>query len=308
MASPTAEYVLAAQQRVDQRPDDVDARVELVSALVSFRLAQGGQLTADELGPHFLFFIANAPWLPATTSRDIVVPGTEWHRRLERAWQESIAKHFNSAEVLLSAARFYLDVDEDRAHELTGRAFDLAPQDEETRTRWGELQLKGVGLGRPDCSISLAAMLLDPLARFPPSVELAAMARLLNGDGARARELAHTALSLAGPLVPDYGHIGHTVLGLGCIDEGRAGAALDHLRESASHRVGAEGPWLRLASRLLQAGHVDAVAEFLTAMAAVWPAGRDRLTAWAGHLGSGGAAPLPDRLDKGDSGLSALRQ
>ena len=298
MAQPNAEDILAAQQRVDAYPNDVNARVELVSALVSFHLARSGQLTAEQFGPHFLFFIANAPWLPATISRDIVFPETEWHRRLDLAWQESIAKYSSNAEVLLSAARFYLDVDQDRARELTRRAFELAPHEEATRTRWGELQLKGVGLGRADCSISLAATLLDPPTRFPPNVELAAMARLLNGDAARARELAHTALSLAGPLVPDYGHIGHTVLGVLCMDEGEYELALDHLRESASHCVGLDGPWLQLASRLLQAGHIEAVAEFLRAMARAWPAGCDRLTDWARHLESGWATPLPDRLDR----------
>lgn len=279
MRCTSSDALETARRRVEQEPDDVGARVALVAALTSFAVERGLPLTASEFAPHFLFFIDRAPQTPAATSIGVVHPLDSWHPQLAQAWEEAIRKHADQSDVLLNAAMFFWGNDDARVAGLLKLAQAAAPDDDRVRDHLGAFYLRGVDLGRSDSSVAAAAALLDPGVRFPRSIGLAAVARLLSGEQERAAELARRALEIGLPGARDDAHLGHTVLGL-LVSRQERSAAIKQLEASACQPFGWHGPSLRLADRLLQEGEVEPVKHFLRSLRAVWAGGDGSCERW----------------------------
>jgi len=124
----------------------------------------------------------------------------------------------------------------------------------------------------------------------------AAMAAYTLSDYALARELAHTALSLA-PSYKDnwnYGnalHFAYTALGLLSLSTGDARAAVEQLRLSGdtpgSPQLNSFGPSMRLARDLLRSGESAAVLAYFGQCRRFWSMGQTWLAIWEKKVARG---------------------
>ncbi len=140
----------------------------------------------------------------------------------------------------------------------------------------------------------------DDESRWKASIELARLAWRA-GDARKAKRYAHRALQQAGrfhkdPLYGDAVYTGHEILGLLALKKDDVEKAERELADSAkspgSAKLAEQGPDMTLAARLLERGRKDAVLRFLTACAAFWPVGKDKLDGWRAAIEKGNAPDL----------------
>jgi len=279
---------------LERDPNDLEARLRLYVALVSRSVENGFRYDAEELAPHIVKFIEQAPHLTVTNSLDIIKPSDKWHALLAEKWACAVRSHWAEASVLMNAASFYWSWHPDEVERLLERARTIAPEDPAVRAGSGSFQLRGADLDRVGCSYADAARFLDGDGSIDPvSPGLPAVAAFAVGKFERAAELAQLAIRMPVYLMEDEPHLGHTVMGLLAARDGRCDQACSSLKASTvKHLSYGAGPSMRLASCLLEMGRRDAVREYLTAIMESWPWGRDTCREWLDVIATGAAPRL----------------
>lgn len=213
-------------------------------------------------------------------------------RRLEGAWNDVLATRPTDADALVNAFNFSATWNYEMAKDAIGQALEVAPSSWSVRERAGIFEVWGADEGRAERTYQgakdhlTAALKLarPPWNRFEAEL---AVASYLTGDREAADQLAHAAITDGSFNIDPNRHLGHTVLGLLCVQHGEVDAASEHLRNSQVPRLGWMGPSFRLAAELLGAGRVTDVSNYLSYASGCWSEGRERVIAWSAAIGRG---------------------
>jgi hypothetical protein len=268
------------QRAILSRPDDVSARLRLYALLVA-RLLEGRARPAD-LVPHLTHLIVEIPssWYCATVG--LVHEDDPMHVELRRAWDLALASHGDEPNAIAHAADFHEAWDFVRAGELLRYGRNLDPYRFEWRLACHELL--GADLKVFGCT-PLAALNhfeASPHGLFPGNLShpgLASIAAFEAGLQERSLELAEAALALSELGYCDDRHQAHSVRGLILMSTGTE-RPKEELLASIVPRLTSQGPCLRLARCLAEAGEPDVVRQFLTGMKDAWDRAPAKSALW----------------------------
>jgi TolA-binding protein len=298
----TPEQVTDLENRLSRNSNDLEARIRLV-----LYYGVAGREQAQQV-EHIAWFVKHHPSHPVLPFAALLadVGGSPSKAELDNLWNQQLQKHASNAIVLGNAARWYLPLDSDRAHDLFDRARRLDPQNPDWFVLPGLALMVGKKVGKEQAHQAFTA-LRQGLKLYEVSREMllpdalvlsqAALAAVLSGDSKSARELAER--FLAGGDTPMHGiHEAHTVLGLVALEQGdlaEAGKRLVASCKLPEHHGKPDGPLLMLADGLLERDQRKPVIAFFEACEKVWPHRAGEFQNWSRQIQQGKHPRLPDR-------------
>jgi tetratricopeptide (TPR) repeat protein len=316
----SAEQAQKLETRLKSNPDDLDARVNLMSyyVLSNAHTHVAGQTPSresmDALRGHVLWFIEHHP--DDEEAADLMpmalrIDDPAGHAQARAQWQVQVDKQRDNAHVLTNAAYFSAIDDHRLSTELLERALDLSPeyaraanllaQQYELQARIGrkhkedkqQIEKRAFALRER------ASAALNSEERFYSLQDLARTA-FEAGEFVKAQlyaqELVDSAARYSGNW--NYGnaaHHGNIVLGRIALQDGDVQRARQHLLAAAtmsgSPQLNSFGPNMTLAKELLGRGERQIVLKYFEMCAKFWVSGSSKLEEWAATVKGGG---LPD--------------
>lgn len=292
----TAQEAASLEKQLEQKPGDIEARIQLLGYYFQKQLQDPTALKANL--QNILWLIQNAPecdilatpfgLLYAKVNSVAYTAGKE-------VWLNQLENDPENLSVLENAAKYFTLTDPDLANEALLKAQTLDLENPKWSAALGELyslnMKKTSGNGKQSEATQALKQLenaysrsagLEQAALLPQLAEAALVAQ----ETEKAREYADIMLSQSDSEwhCENYLHHGNITLGKLALAAGDVETARQHLLKAAdtsgSPGLNSFGPDMNLAKELLQKGEKDAVLEYLAMCVQFWESGKERLDQW----------------------------
>ena len=309
--------VRALEDRLEKNPDDLAARLQLVS----YYAVKGRSLDSARAAyqTHAIWMIQHHPDAPYSGSAFMTLDPVSYGNRYAQAknlWLEQVKAHPKDAAVLRNAARFFLIRDGILAEDLLKRAKQLEPNNPEWSEQLGQLyRLRARTKSRPKSRREVSAKSLaeferalqgaDPIKRYSELPYLAKVAFEAE-EFDKARPYASELLEKANKDKKswNYGnavHDGNLVLGRLALKAGNIDQAKEYLMKAGntpgSPQLNSFGPTMTLAKELIEHGEHQTVLEYFKLCGNFWKMDNGRLAQWTATVRKGSVPNFGANLD-----------
>jgi hypothetical protein len=302
----TAQEAAALETRLEGKPDDLDARVELLGYYVRHQTSEAERSARQK---HALWLIQNHP--------ESSIAGRPWallNRHLDGAaydqasalWLRQVEANGQNSVVIENAANFFWLGAPDKAEDLLKKGQLLEPDNPHWTWRLGELHALGMRSKQGQDRVQMAARSLAELEKafagmkdaddkFDSLGELAGMAfeaGQLDKSGRYANDLLKMAQGREKNW--NYGnaiHDGNVVLGRIALRSGNVTKANEYLLQAGktpgSPQLNSFGPNFILAKELVEKGEKQSVIEYLRLCETFWKGNTQLLQQWIAEIEQG---------------------
>ncbi|MFK7778177.1 MAG: hypothetical protein QM501_08660 [Gimesia sp.] len=292
----TEQEASSLEKRVEQNPQDVDARLQLLGFY--FRKQVGDSAAQKTNQEHIVWFIQNEPEFDVlATPFGLLYEKVNaiGYSQGKEAWLDQLRTDPENLKLLENSAKYFMLSNSELAEEslLKGRALDSDnPKWPVALGQLYSLKMKTLSGDEEQSTAEKALGQLEIAYRLSAKMgqdsllsELAKVA-LVAQETTKAREYAELMLS-KDDSHENRGnniHDGNITLGKIAIAAGDVETAKSSLinagKTPGSPPLDSFGPDMALAKELLKHGEKDAVLEYLRLCSTFWKSGRDRLVSW----------------------------
>jgi len=307
----------ALEEKVRSKPDDLDARSQLIRYYFVARLASRTAEFEERRQEHIFWLIEHYPGdeLAGTPEAGIdsvgfSSGGTETYQRGKKLWLQQVQLNPNNRKILGNAAQYFSMADRKISRNLLEKVLQLAPSDMQAATMLAQTyKFEGMMESSSERKTEFArkafGILENTLAYAEGDLRFYQLdgiseAALDAGETSKAKQYALELLESAKSRKTDwnYGnaiHNGNLILGMIALDQGDVSGAKQYLiaggNTPGSPQLDSFGPSMKLAKRLIEKGERDTVLEYFAACAKFWKMGADELRQWTATVKAGG---MPD--------------
>ena len=299
----TSEEALELEKKLEQDPDDINARTKLLGYYFQKKYSDKSALAAQEA--IVLWLVKNKPRaevLRGSFARLDAVLNPDAYQEAKKEWLAHLKEHPADLEILEMSAAFFLVQSRELAEQSLLKAQSLAPKDPKWPSKLGELYSLSVFNQSKHEKKTMAAKSFEQLelayeltaddARDPMLGKLAKMA-FESENTELAKKYATQMLKQSTNDWNTGNNVfsGNTILGRLALRAKDVEKAKQYLlaagKTTGSPQLGSFGPSMRLAKELIEAGETECVLEFFDLCSAFWGMGKERLEQWARDVKQG---------------------